>query len=302
MSQTNDGKIPNNLQLGDVLSSHTDSVLPDAQHLFVSLSDLICERIGYHPEIGLQLETLSVSDKAQLSAIVGEDTLSADVIDKHFVETLVKVINSAIQPSHQDIRICLSDTDSHRYSALLGGQIEDQEVNPAIGLRGVARFASNQHTHSFELECRVIKQLREKGLDIDIVVPFVRALSDAATIIDRLAVQGLPRGLNGLKVLFCCDAPASVLLADRLLQYFDGMVVNTNNLTQLTIGADQTSAALGSLFNPEHEAVVILIHQALKSAQQANKPCVVYCQKLAQYPKIRDVLLEHESLQVLAGL
>lgn len=301
MSHTNHGKIPEHLLLGDVLSSKSSHCIEEAQHLYVSFSDLVLENIAYHPQIGLHLDALTEQEKIELSSILNRRELTSSDVDEHFIQTLMSLIESAVKPSHQQIRVCLSDADSHQYAALLGGHIEVQEVNPAIGLRGVARFASLEHTHSFELECQVVKQLRAKGLDIEIVVPFVRALSDAATIIDRLAVQGLPRGLNGLKVWFCCDAPASVLLADRLLQYFDGMVVNTNNLTQLTIGADQDNATLGSLFNPENEAVVLLINQAVRTAQQVNKPCIVYCQKLAEYSRIQEVLLDQDGLQVLAG-
>ena len=117
-----------------------------------------------------------------------------------------------------------------------------------------------------------------------------------------MAVQGLPRGLGGLKVLYCCDAPSSVLLADKLLQYFDGLVVNTGNLTQLTLGVDIHNEALESLFNPDHEAVLMLLSQAVKAASHANKPCVVYCQNLTDYPKIQEMLAELDSVQVLAAV
>ncbi|WP_417882799.1 putative PEP-binding protein [Vibrio rumoiensis] len=297
MTHTAQGTIPANTLMGDVLPSPQSSPLESATHLFVSLSDLVQESIFYHPEIGQHLDSLSEADKSSLKAIVGEQS-----IDDHFVSTLVSRIESSILPQHKQVRVCLSDADSYAYTALIGGAIEKPEVNPVIGVRGVSRFASVEHTHSFELECQVIKQLRDKGIDIEIVVPFVRALSDAAMIIDRLAVQGLPRGLGGLKVLYCCDAPSSVLLADKLLQYFDGLVVNTGNLTQLTLGVDIHNQVLEALFNPEHEAVLMLLSQAAKAAVHANKPCVVYCQNLAHYPKMQETLADLESVQVLAGM
>lgn len=297
MSHTAQGTIPTNALIGDVLPSPLSSPIENATHLFVSLSELIQESIFYHPEIGQHLDSLSEADKSSLQVLLGEQT-----VDEHFVSTLVSRIESSILPQHQQVRVCLSDADSYAYRALIGGNIEQSEVNPVIGVRGVSRFASVEHTHSFELECKVIKQLRQKGLNIEIVVPFVRALSDAAMVIDRLAVQGLPRGLDGLKVLYCCDAPASVLLADKLLQYFDGLVVNTGNLTQLTLGVDIHNETLGSLFNPEHEAVLMLLSQAVKAASHANKPCLVYCQNLTMYPKIQEMLADLDSVQVLAGM
>lgn len=297
MSQSHQGTIPSNALLGDVLPSPNSEQNDNASHLFVSLSELIQENIFYHPEIGRHPDVLTESDKMHL-----ETLLNGQPVDEHFVSTLVSLIEAAIKPNHQHVRVCLSDADSYAYAALIGGSIEETEINPAIGLRGVSRFASQEHTYSFELECKVISTLRNKGIDVEIVIPFVRGLSDAAMIIDRLAVQNLPRGLNGLKVLYCCDAPVSVLMAERLLQYFDGLVVNTSNLTQLTLGVDLQNEALNPLFNPEHDAVLMLVTQAVKAANQANKPCVVYCQSLAEYPKLQDTLAELEQVQVLATL
>ena len=179
MSDIAQGTIPTNALLGDVLPSSQVSSIENATHLFVSLSDLVQESIFYHPEIGLHLDTLSEADKSSLQALLGEQSA-----DEHFVSTLVSRIESSILPHHKQVRVCLSDADSYAYKALIGGSIEKQEVNPVIGVRGVSRFASAEYTHSFELECKVIKQLRDKGIDIEIVVPFVRALSDAAMVID----------------------------------------------------------------------------------------------------------------------
>ncbi|MFV0575331.1 MAG: putative PEP-binding protein [Vibrio sp.] len=297
MSQVSNGMSLPNLQLGDVLPSFKLPQTEQATHLFVSLSELIQENIFYHPELLQHIENLSDTDKNSVDALLNGQDLAT-----HFVGTLVELIEAAIQPHHQQVRVCLSDADSYAYRALIGGEVEQEEINPMIGLRGVSRFASPEHEFSFQLECDVVKSLRAKGIDIEIVIPFVRALSDAAMIIDRLAVQGLPRGLNGLKVLYCCDTPASILLADKLLQYFDGLVVNVGNLTQLTLGVDAQNEALLTLLNPENDAVLMLLTQASKSANQANKPCVVYCQNLIELPKVQEVLAELDSVQVLATL
>ncbi len=80
------------------------------------------------------------------------------------------------------------------------------------------------------------------------MVPYVRALSDAAKIIDLLAEQGLPRGLNGLKYSFSCDVPL-VLLSERL-HYFDGAAVNVDSLTQFALGVDKQNEAQQHAFDP----------------------------------------------------
>ena len=134
---------------------------------------------------------------------------------------------------------------------------------------------------------------------VQIVVPFVRNLSDAATIIDRLAIYGLPRGLNGLKVHFVCDVPAAALMADKLLQYFDGMVVNVDTLTQFTLGVDKQNEALEHHFDPQNEAVLHLVGQAIQAAKKANKPVVTTIDELAQNPKIQELLDQLSATEVV---
>ncbi|MGF1755093.1 phosphoenolpyruvate synthase, partial [Vibrio makurazakiensis] len=264
MTQENQGALHPELVLGDVLPSYDDN--NNSDHIYVSLSELVMEKIFYHPSIENNLASLSDTDKSSLDTILNGKSAS-----QHFVDTLVSAIESAVKPSHKAIRVCLSGADSYAYNSLLGGSLQPQETNPALGLRGVSLYASEAYGKAFALECQVIKNLREKGIEVEIVVPFVRALSDAAKIIDLLAEQGLPRGLNGLKVLFSCDVPSSVLLAERLLHYFDGVAVNIDNLTQFTLGVDKQNESQKYQFDPQNEAVITLIDMIVKAAQHSKK-------------------------------
>ncbi|MEZ9793180.1 putative PEP-binding protein, partial [Vibrio splendidus] len=232
MTQENQSTLHPELVLGDVLPSYNDN--NNSNHLYVSLSELVMDRIFYHPSIESHLDTLTDIEKTSLDAILGDKT-----VDEHFVSTLVIAIQAAVQPNHTSVRIALSSADSYGFRSLLGGSCEAEEINPALGVRGVARYATSEYSKAFALECQVIKALREQGINVEVVVPYVRALSDAAKIIDLLAEQGLPRGLNGLKVLFSCDVPSAVLLSERLLHYFDGVVVNVDSLASFTLGVDK---------------------------------------------------------------
>ncbi|MCA2018665.1 phosphoenolpyruvate synthase [Vibrio tritonius] len=286
MSFEHPSMIHEQLVLGNSLLG--DQQPSNSPYLFVSLSELIAESVFYHPTLVCSTDSLSELEKSSLDAILGG--LS---IEEHFVNTLVTKIEQAIT-AQQHIRVALSQADSHDFQALIGGSVENSEVNPAIGLRGVSRYASNSYAAGFALECKVIKTLRDKGHDIEIVVPFVRTLSDAATIIDRLAEQGLPRGLKGLKVSYTCNVPSAALLADRMLKYFDGVVVDWDLLTQCTLGIDKQNPELEHLYNPESEAVTLLFEMAAKAAEQANKPLVILTTALDQYPKLQAYLLENQ--------
>ncbi|MDN3630834.1 putative PEP-binding protein [Vibrio lentus] len=292
MTQENQSTLHPELVLGDVLPSYNDN--NNSNHLYVSLSELVMDRVFYHPSIESHLDTLSDIEKTSLDAILGDKS-----VDEHFVSTLVVAIQAAVQPNHNSVRVALSSADSYGFRSLLGGNCEVEEVNPALGVRGVARYATPEYSKAFALECQVIKTLREQGINVEIVVPYVRALSDAAKIIDLLAEQGLPRGLNGLKVLFSCDVPSAVLLSERLLHYFDGAAVNVDSLTQFALGVDKQNEAQQHAFDPQNEAVITLISSIVKATQHAKKPVLIVTQGLVDYPRLQGYIADLEGVDTV---
>ncbi|CDT00514.1 phosphoenolpyruvate synthase [Vibrio coralliirubri] len=292
MTQENQSTLHPELVLGDVLPSYNDN--NNSNHLYVSLSELVMDRVFYHPSIDSHLDTLTDIEKTSLDAILGDKT-----VDEHFVSTLVIAIQAAVQPNHTSVRIALSSADSYGFRSLLGGNCEAEEINPALGVRGVARYATPEYSKAFALECQVIKTLREQGINVEVVVPYVRALSDAAKIIDLLAEQGLPRGLNGLKVLFSCDVPSAVLLSERLLHYFDGVVVNVDSLASFTLGVDKHNEAQQHAFDPQNEAVITLLDMIVKATLNAKKPVLLVTQGLVDYPRLQGYIADLEGVETV---
>ncbi|WP_299691523.1 putative PEP-binding protein [uncultured Vibrio sp.] len=292
MTQENQSTMHPELALGDVLPSYNDN--NNANHLYVSLSELVMDRVFYHPCIENHLDSLSEIERSSLDAILGNKS-----VDEHFVSTLVGAIQVAVQPNHTSVRIALSSADSYGFRSLLGGHCEAEEVNPALGVRGVARYATQEYSKAFALECQVIKTLREQGINVEVVVPYVRALSDAAKIIDLLAEQGLPRGLNGLKVLFSCDVPSAVLLSERLLHYFDGVVVNVDSLASFTLGVDKHNEAQQYAFDPQNEAVITLLDMIVKATQNAKKPVLLVTQGLVDYPRLQGYIADLDGVETV---
>ncbi|NOI53067.1 phosphoenolpyruvate synthase [Vibrio crassostreae] len=292
MTQENQSTLHPELVLGDVLPSYNDN--NNSNHLYVSLSELVMDRVFYHPSIESHLDTLTDIEKTSLDAILGGKS-----VEEHFVSTLVVAIQAAVLPNHTSVRIALSSADSYSFRSLLGGNCEVEEVNPALGVRGVARYATPEYSKAFALECQVIKALREQGINVEVVVPYVRALSDAAKIIDLLAEQGLPRGLNGLKVLFSCDVPSAVLLSERLLHYFDGVVVNVDSLASFTLGVDKQNEAQQHAFDPQNEAVITLLDMIVKATLHAKKPVLLVTQGLVDYPRLQGYIADLEGVETV---
>ena len=166
-----------------------------------------------------------------------------------YTEKLVEGIASlgaAFFPKPVIVR--LSDFKSNEYVNLIGGeQFEPDEENPMLGFRGASRYVSDSFAACFELECVALKRVRDDmGLtNIEIMVPFVRTLSEARQVIDLLGKNGLKRGENGLKIIMMCEIPSNAVLADQFLEHFDGFSIGSNDLTQFTLGLDRDSAIIG---------------------------------------------------------
>lgn len=289
--QSDQTKAVSGLNVGNVLPSFSEQA--SSSSLYVCISELIMEKVFFHPGFPASEQELDAVEKDAIQALLGEQSS-----DEFFVSILVNEIKAAVTPEHKVISVELNDATSYEMSALIGGKVESDEVNPQLGLRGVSRLTSEAYQASFALECEVIKALRSEGYNVEIVVPCVRALSDAAKIIDRLAERGLPRGLNGLKVLFACDTPSAVLLSERLLHYFDGLVLKLESLTQLTLGVDLMHEELAHLYDPQNEAVLALVKQAVNACKDVNKPAAVLLDNLAELPLLAELLQDESGVTV----
>ena len=168
----------------------------------------------------------------------------------------------------------LSDFKSNEYANLIGGKhYEPHEENPMLGFRGASRYIDKAFRPCFELECRALKRVRdEMGLvNVQVMVPFVRTLLEAKTVTQLLADNGLKRGENGLKHIMMCELPTNAVLADRYLEYFDGMSIGSNDMTQLALGLDRDSGVVAKLFDERDDAVKALMSMAIKRLQGAGQ-------------------------------
>jgi pyruvate,water dikinase len=107
--------------------------------------------------------------------------------------------------------------------------------------------------------------------NVQIMVPFVRTVKEAQQVTELLAANGLRRGENGLKVIMMCELPSNALLADQFLQYFDGMSIGSNDMTQLTLGLDRDSAIIAKHFDERDDAVKALLAMAISACRKAGK-------------------------------
>jgi pyruvate, water dikinase len=200
------------------------------------LEFIINRMIGVHPRALLEFDQLS----PDLQQTIRRQMSGYSDPVSFYIEKLcegVGTIAAAFAPEPVIVR--LSDFKSNEYANLIGGrQYEPHEENPMIGFRGASRYVDEAFRPCFELECRALKRVREQmGLkNVQIMVPFVRTVKEAEQVTRLLAENGLKRGENDLKIIMMCELPTNALLAERYLEFFDGMSIGSNDMTQLTLG------------------------------------------------------------------
>jgi len=205
----------------------------------------------------------------------------------------IGTIAAAFAPEPVIVR--LSDFKSNEYANLIGGrQYEPVEENPMLGFRGASRYVDESFRPCFELECRALKRVREEmGLkNVWVMVPFVRTLREAEQVVELLEANGLKRGVDGLKIIMMCEIPSNALLADRFLEFFDGMSIGSNDMTQLVLGLDRDSAIIARLFDERDDAVKAVLSMAIKACRKAGKYIGICGQGPSDHPDLARWLLE----------
>jgi len=189
----------------------------------------------------------------------------------------------------------MSDFKSNEYANLIGGpRYEPHEENPMIGFRGASRYVSASFRECFELECEAIKRVRnDMGLtNVEIMIPFVRTLDEARSVIELLTANDLRRGENGLRVIMMCELPSNAVLAHDFLEHFDGFSIGSNDMTQLTLGLDRDSALVAGSFDERDPAVLRMLEMAITACRSQGKYVGICGQGPSDHPDLARWLVE----------
>ncbi len=260
------------LNVGNPERAFAFQSIPNAGVGLARLEFLISNTIGIHPRALLDFDTL---EDPELKKFITEKTAAYASPVEYYIERLkegIATIAAAFYPKPVIVR--LSDFKSNEYANLVGGTLyEPHEENPMLGFRGASRYVSSSFAECFALECKAVRRVREEmGLtNVEVMIPFVRTVSEASDVIQVLKKEGLERGKHGLRVIMMCELPSNALLASQFLEYFDGFSIGSNDLTQLTLGLDRDSGLVAAQFDERNDAVKALLHMAISACKKANK-------------------------------
>ncbi len=214
-----------------------------------------------------------IKDEADKQVI---EELTRGYADKkeYFVDKLstgLSRIAAVFYPAPVIVR--MSDFKTNEYAKLLGGtRFEPDEENPMIGLRGASRYYADIYRDGFALECKAIQRLRnDMGFsNVRVMIPFCRSPDEADKVLHVMTENGLPPDENDLEVYMMCEVPSNVILAEEFAKRFAGFSIGSNDLTQLTLGADRDNEDLASLFDEQNPAVLWMISKAIERAHSAG--------------------------------
>jgi len=214
----------------------------------------------------------------------------------YFIDKLaewVSTIAAAFYPKRVILR--LSDFKSNEYANLIGwAQFEPKEDNPMIWRRWASRYYSEKYKEAFGLECKAVLKVREEmWLDnLDVMIPFPRTLEEAKKVIKTMWEFGLKQHKNWLKVMWMCEIPSNVILAEEFLDIFDGFSIWSNDLTQLTLWVDRDSELVADVYDEKDLAVKKLVERVIKVANKKKKYIGICGQAPSDYPEFAKFLVE----------
>jgi pyruvate,water dikinase len=256
------------------------------------LEFIINRMIGVHPKALLEFDQL----EEPLKETVRHQMEGYEDPIVFYVDRLAEgIANIAAAFNPQPVIVRLSDFKSNEYANLIGGtRYEPHEENPMLGFRGASRYLEDSFRPCFEMECRALLKVRgEMGLNnVQVMIPFVRTVEEARQVTELLAENGLERGKDDLKLIMMCEIPSNALLAEQFLEYFDGMSIGSNDMTQLALGLDRDSAVIAHLFDERDDAVKALLSMAIKACRKMDKYIGICGQGPSDHPDFARWLLD----------
>ncbi|GAB3850978.1 phosphoenolpyruvate--protein phosphotransferase [Nesterenkonia populi] len=159
----------------------------------------------------------------------------------------------------------------------------DEEENPALGLRGIRALLAKQEVLEDQLTALAQAEAATEA-DVWVMAPMVSTVEEA----EQFTELALAHGLKTAGVMV--EVPSSALLAEPILQRTGFASIGTNDLTQYAMAADRLLGSVASLQDPWHPAVLRLIREVGAAGRSASKPVGV-CGEAAADPLLAVVLV-----------
>ena len=145
---------------------------------------------------------------------------------------------------------------------------QKDEINPAMGLRGIRYSLTNTETFIDQVKAifRVCIDTKKK---IRILLPMVSVLDEiieAKSIIENL---GNLSGANGLfEIGVVIETPSAAIMSKEISEIVDFISIGTNDLVQYILAADRNNEEVRPILNYYQPAVIRIIKDIVRRAQK----------------------------------
>jgi phosphotransferase system enzyme I (PtsI) len=168
----------------------------------------------------------------------------------------------------------------------------EHALNPALGLRAI-RWSLSEPA-MFRRQLRAIYRASAHG-PVRILIPMLGQVSEIRQTMDtvqrvrrQLEAEGLR--LGAVLVGAMIEVPAAAMIMPLFLRHFDFVSIGTNDLIQYTLAIDRADESVAHLYDPWHPAILRMIHQTIRLANEAGKDVSV-CGEMAGDAEFTDLLL-----------
>ena len=149
-----------------------------------------------------------------------------------------------------------------------------EEQNPFLGWRALR--ISFDKEDMFKTQLRAIIRASAFG-NVKILLPMIISVEEIKKVND--IIEDLKNELRGREIAFdenlevgiMIETPASVFIAEELIEYCDFFSIGTNDLTQYILAVDRGNELVQDYYNTFHPAVLRAIKHVIEASHKAGK-------------------------------
>ena len=216
-----------------------------------------------------------------------------------------------IKELHDGIRIVLDafpgkpvwvrtlDAPTDEFRNMQGGETEPLEHNPMLGWRGIRRDI--QSPDQFRMQVEAFKRLWKEGYEnLGIMFPMVSHPDEFLAAKEMMRACGVDVEHATLGIMI--EIPSSAIMIEEFLRCgIKFASFGTNDLVQYTLAIDRNNENVADMYQPQHPAVLHLIHTSIQMCRAYNVECSI-CGQAGSDPKMATWLVEHGISSISANI
>jgi pyruvate, water dikinase len=219
----------------------------------------------------------------------------AKLIKEGRKEKYVKILIEGIRPIAKEFNpkpvwVRSLDARSDEFRNLEGGEDEPKEANPMLGWHGIRRSLAESELLKAEFEA--LGALHEDGFtNLEVMLPFVISTDEVLKAKEIAKQVGVA---DKLKIGVMIETPASVMIIEELCR--EGRIAfasfGTNDLIQLTLGADRNNERLSNISSMLHPAILRFMKMVIDTCKKYGVETSI-CGESGSSPETAKILVKY---------